>query len=128
MVQRTTFQWVPGHSPEDMSDILQQIELKFESRAIRRAESLAGRMEEWLKENAPWEDRTGDARRGLFATAIRSGEKGQGKMIMITMGYAQDTYYWIFLETMQAGRFAIVGPAIGYWGPIAIEEIYAGRF
>lgn len=125
-----SFRWVPGHAPEDMVRILEQVEAKFDSRAIRTAENIAGRMESWMKDNATWQDQTGDARRGLYAEATRSGAMGQGKTITIEFGYGpkdDPVPYAIYLVTMQAGRFDVVGPALNYWGPVMLEEIYAGR-
>lgn len=126
MIRDTGFVWVPGHSPEDILDNLVQYEARFESRAIRTAEELASDITEWMKANAPWTDRTGDARRLLHAEAIRSGILGQGRFITITFGHG-DISYDIHLETMQAGRFAIVGPALAYWSSQMLERIYIGR-
>jgi hypothetical protein len=124
------FRFVPGHAPEDLAKDLLEVEARFESRAIRTADSLAGRIESWMKAGATWQDRTGDARRGLYAEASRSGALGQGKTITIEFGYGpkdDPIPYAIYLVTMQAGRFDIVGPAINHWGPIMIAEIYEGR-
>lgn len=51
--------------------------------------------------NAPWEDRTGDARRGLTADA-----KELGGIVVLTLSHSVDYGKW--LETIQNGRFAII--------------------
>lgn len=62
-----------------------------------------------MQANAPWTDRTGNARRSLFS---RTEETDDGTW-QLRLGYDHILVpipYWIFLERMQAGRFAIVEP------------------
>lgn len=58
-----------------------------------------------MKRNAPWVDRTGDARRGLTARA--SNDDG---IITMTLSHTVDYGFW--LEVIQNGRFAIIGPTL----------------
>src|SRR5947209_5659641 len=69
-----------------------------------------------MKANAPWTDRTGNARRSLFARV----EEGSDGTQQLRFGYDHTEVpipYWIFLERMQAGRFAIVGPTYDRYLP-----------
>lgn len=68
------------------------------------------RVENWMKTNAPWTDRTTNARNGL---AARSGRDKDHHWIVAF----HQVPYGIFLETMQAGRFAIIMPAVEEFGP-----------
>lgn len=83
----------------------------------------AAEIQETMKLEAPWEDRGGTARDSLYAKVTRSKNK-----IAIVAGYDTDYLlafqvrdrvngtwprnYSVFLETMQNGRFAIVGPTL----------------
>ena len=122
--------WKPGHAPEDVDASLGRVLFKFESRAIRTSEGITERMEQWMKDNAIWQDRTGDARRGLYSKANRTGERGQGRSIVIEFGYGPEDDpidYAFYLATMQAGRFDILAPAAAYWGSRILEEVYGQR-
>lgn len=64
-----------------------------------------GELEFQMQQDAPWTDRSGDARRGLRAVA--SNENG---IITMTLSHTVDYGYW--LEVIQNGRFAIIGPTL----------------
>jgi hypothetical protein len=68
-------------------------------------DKLAAEMEQYAKDNAPWRDRTGDARAGLHADV-----SSQGGVFAITLAY--DVYYGFYLETHNGGEFAIVTPTV----------------
>ena len=70
----------------------------------------APEIETWMKTNAVWTDRTGDARQTLGSEVIELTEA-----VVIAFGHGVD--YGIFFETMQAGRFAIVTPALDFFAP-----------
>lgn len=85
--------------------------------AIQRvAEQMISRIRDWMKANAKWKDRTGDARRTLNAWAVNMS---YGALVVLSHGVP----YGIYLETMQAGRFAILKPALNYWAPRFIEAM-----
>lgn len=73
---------------------------------------------QWMKENAPWRDRTGRARASLHAVVTPA----LGAYIMSVM-YGDGIYYRLYLEYAQGGRFAIVAPTVDYWAPILIRDI-----
>lgn len=66
---------------------------------------------EYAKENAPWNDRTGDARRGLDVHV-----EWDGLSIVLSMFHTVSYGQW--LETIQSGSYAIIMPTL---------EIYAER-
>lgn len=82
----------------------------------RVVQEKAAEMEEWAKANAPWTDRTGVARAGLHATVEENGQIGS-----ITLAHGVD--YGLWLEIANQGRFAIIAPAIDYWGPRIMGEL-----
>lgn len=69
------------------------------------------RIETWMKTNAPWTDRTGNARNGLSAQA------GHIPFVAHWVDLFHRVSYGIWLEVRFAGRFSIVIPAIVHFGP-----------
>jgi hypothetical protein len=76
----------------------------------------APEVENWMKTNAPWTDRTGNARNGLAARAY--SEKNSHGIVL----YYQ-VPYGIWLEVRFNGEYAIIGPALEYWGPIVMTGV-----
>lgn len=88
-----------------------------EDEALSAAESIASEIENDAQQNAPWNDRTGQARDGLVAEA--SNEGGE---IVITLMHTVDYGQW--LETIQSGRFAIIMPTLEKYGT-RVQQIVA---
>lgn len=74
------------------------------------AQREAPNVENYMKVNAPWTDRTGNARNGLAARAYKEGDG-----IGIVLYHQVD--YGIYLETKFSGRDAIIQPSIDSEGP-----------
>jgi hypothetical protein len=88
----------------------------------RRAMSLAcrvnaPRIEGWMKSNAPWTDRTGNARNSL---AARHQVVGKDSDVITLSGSVP---YQLWLEVRWSGRYAIIGPAIQHWGPLVMSSV-----
>lgn len=78
-------------------------------------------METYAKENAPWVDRTGNARQSLHSWV----EELSGDIVALYL--AHGVYYGIFLERKYAGRNAIIWPTIAeHLTPI--EQMLKGIF
>jgi len=75
--------------------------------------------EQWMKSNAPWTDRTGDARAGLHVTP----QESPGVLTELVFSHGDDVPYGVWLEIANAGRYAIIAPAIDYWGPKLMQDI-----
>lgn len=60
---------------------------------------------EYMKENAPWTDRTGNARSGLFA--ITNYGDDYWELVL-----AHSVFYGIYLETRFSGKYAIIAPTV----------------
>lgn len=69
----------------------------------------AQRGQDWMRANAPWTDRTSNARNGLFATSSTMPNGWR-----ITMYHTMP--YGVFLELSRDGRFQIIVPAIRHTG------------
>jgi hypothetical protein len=76
----------------------------------------APQIEAWMKANAPWSDKTGNARQALY-TALEENEK---HLILIA---DHGMEYGIFLETIKAGQWGIVAPAIDHFAPQIFNAI-----
>lgn len=73
-------------------------------------QNLAGHAEAEMKQNAPWTDRTGNARNGLHAGV----EVGQDKF---TFYLSHGVEYGVFLELAHGGNYAIVRPTADVYAP-----------
>lgn len=78
---------------------------------VAAANDLGPEMVSFAKANAPWTDRTGDARRGLHAVVTQVAGA-----VRLTLAYT--VFYGKFLEQNAGGKYAIVLPTV---------EMYARR-
>ena len=62
-------------------------------------------MEQWARNNRPWTDRTGDARKGLTGFADLKNNK-------LSAGVGHSVEYGEQLEMRRAGKYAILKPTI----------------
>jgi len=62
------------------------------------------------REDAPWEDRTGDARRGLDTKVVN--DHGE---VVLTLFHTVE--YGLWLEVIQNGRFATIMPTLEQYAP-----------
>lgn len=85
-------------------------ERRFSRAATIAVNSMAPTTENYMKNNAPWTDRTSNARNGLAARAY--GGNGEFGIVL----YHQ-VPYGIWLETKYGGRDAIIQPTIDAMGP-----------
>lgn len=78
-------------------------------------------LEVYMKNNAPWNDRTGDARRGLkaeFKEEFGPNAKFPTKM---TIELSHTVYYGRFLEQAMEKRFQILEPTARLKGPDILD-------
>lgn len=71
------------------------------------AEFIGQKMAGEAKRNAPWTDRTGNARSGLFYQVVNEAAE---KVVIVYL--AHTVFYGVFLELAHAERYAIVWPTI----------------
>ena len=95
---RAVAEWVGEGTKEVVETVIPEALLSAAHRTASDAEAQ-------MKKNAPWTDRTGNARRDLFAVAGQDGT-----MFYIDLGHGPTIHYGIWLENRWNGRFAIVLP------------------
>jgi len=83
-------------------------------------EGLAEEIQQAAQENAPWSDRTGDARAGLSAEVVHDGHD-----FTIELSHSVDYGQW--LETIQSGRFAIIMPTLEQYSQKVFDAVGAER-
>lgn len=71
----------------------------------QRAQLLAQSIQAYAQENAPWEDRTSDARTGLTAEAIRARQE-----MSILLYHTVE--YGVYLENANGGNYSIIIPTM----------------
>lgn len=74
------------------------------------SEHYAGLMEAHAKANRPWEDRTGDARKGLFGSTLHRDKK-----ILSRVSHSME--YGVYLELANQGKYAILEPTVKKYAP-----------
>jgi hypothetical protein len=70
----------------------------------------------YAKENAPWTDRTGNARKGLHSGT----DYGPG---WAELYIAHSMYYGIFLEVCNSGKYRIIEPTVRYIGDLILRRM-----
>lgn len=73
-------------------------------------------VESHAKLNAPWTDRTTNARNGLIAS---SGKEGDSHYIVL----AHQVPYGIWLEVRWGGKYSIIMPTVDVYGPKVMGTI-----
>jgi len=95
----------------------------FGDKLLRDSDSaikaLAKEMEEWMKANALWDDRTTDAREGLQAVVVKEGVDAWS----IYVGHGKDVYYGVHLELGMGGKFQILTPTLIHFAPQLASKI-----
>lgn len=105
---------VASHSITFTGDLLSNVsEIPDKSKAAILAilEQEAENLEQYMKQNRPWTDRTGNARAGLSAKAYNSGSS------YMEIVLSHSVYYGVYLEYSMEKRYAIIYPTILSQGP-----------
>jgi hypothetical protein len=76
----------------------------------------AKEMQSYARENAPWKDRTGNARRGL------TGSWGVNQYVYYVK-LAHSVEYGVYLELSNEKRFEIIAPTIQKFEPSLYDRI-----
>jgi hypothetical protein len=116
---KSTFVW----SPDTLTPGLAAFPVKLATRLGIFFEMQSNKVQDYMRNNAPWTDRTGNARQGLFA---KSAKDGAGWVIT-----AYHTVpYGIWLEVAHSGHYAIINPTIQAEGRRIMKDLngFLGRF
>jgi hypothetical protein len=84
-------------------------------RAQDKMEELSTEITAYAQANAPWEDRTGDAREGLHSEVEIDGDE-----VVLSLEHTVD--YGLWLEVIQNGRFAIIMPTLEHFAGKVMRE------
>jgi hypothetical protein len=98
----------------------------YGDRVIVAIQAVAGRiatlMQDDAKESAPWTDRTGNARTGLFGTAERDAAR---QLVTIYLSHGPDIDYGVYLELAHGGTYQVVEPTIERHLPELMADLRA---
>lgn len=104
-VEALGIEWVDGKTPNDVADNVAAYGEVLLSQFGEMFLELGIDMAAWMKANRPWNDISGNARRGL-RTAI-SLDRGLYSLYLI-----HSVKYGLYLELRHAGRYAVLLPAL----------------
>lgn len=79
-------------------------------------EDAAGEILAYAQSNAPWSDRTGDAREGLGVEVTHT-------FGVVTLELFHTVDYGKWLETIQNGQFAVIMPTLERFAPQVFNEV-----
>lgn len=82
------------------------------------ASSVAAEAEERMKRDAPWQDRTGEARAGLYAEVTKTGDVSQ-----VELGTRAPHGPFLELGTSRMAPRPIIGPTMDAMATEAVEEL-----
>lgn len=112
-----SFRWITRPT-----EVLDQSYREYQQDVLNGTQSVcietALEIETWMKENARWRDRTGEARHTLYAEVQQLS-----RSIVIAIGHGVSYGFW--LETIQSGRFSILRPALDRFAPILFGKVHA---
>lgn len=83
------------------------------------AERYSVEIEGWMKENAPWIDRTGNARQTLYSEVTDIANEA----VIIILSHGVE--YGVFLELAHAGSYAVITPALDHFIPRIWRDVRA---
>lgn len=106
MMASMTFQW----EDRGLTLGLAEFPTKLHNRLDQLIDAASARGEADMKLKAPWKDRTGAARAGLFTASIKEALPGGLRRYSIIFGHTVD--YGIYLETIQNGKWQVIMPVL----------------
>lgn len=103
----TGFRWVKAPSAE----LVPNVE-KYGNRVMVAVKAIADfwaqKCQADMRQNARWEDRTGNARSGLFSVAQMAAKD----LVTVYVSHGHSVYYGVFLELSYGKKYAIIMPTI----------------
>lgn len=93
-----------GTLAEQYADLIQRTAFDICQRFVPEIEA-------WMKSNAPWTDRTANARQSLWADVDQIARSA----IIVILSHGVS--YGEFLEFSHGSQYAIIGPALDHFAP-----------
>lgn len=90
---------------------------RLDAAVAQTMDYFAVRSESYMKQNAPWTDRTTNARNGLSATAFHDSPNAHGIVL------AHGVPYGIWLEVRFDGKYAIITPSLEVMGAEVMDGL-----
>lgn len=101
---------------------LEAVQNRASQNFIKYMRKRADEIENYMKQNHPWTNRTGRAERGLHTTVEDVAVGGQA-LVQIGLMHDEGTWYWRHLEYGMGRRFAIIEPTQRIFGPKLLNEL-----
>lgn len=100
----------------DLTTRINQFGPKVKRAMVTAAKFIEPQAEKHMKENAPWTDRTGNARNGLKAQTVVETNQ-------VTIYLFHQVPYGVYLETRNSGKYQIINPTIDIFAPKYVELV-----
>jgi len=100
---KSGFRWVRG--PEAMIGALDDYEKKILAAVQQVAKYFEPILENYAKNSAPWQDRTGNARQSLFSVSELAED-------VVKLYLSHGVEYGLWLEVLHEGRYAVILPTL----------------
>lgn len=101
---------------DNIQNKLRQLENNTRRNLERRVELTTAQAEQSAKNDAPWTDRTGNARRSINGSTITTRD-------MITAYLSIGVYYGKYLELSNVGKYRIIEPTVQQYRPKYLRNL-----
>jgi len=101
---------------------LESVQNRASQNFVKYMQRRADEIEAYMKQNHPWQNRTGRAERGLHTTVDEVVTGGEA-LVQIALLHDEGTWYWRHLEYGMGRRFAIIEPTQRIFGPKLLNEL-----
>lgn len=101
---------------------LESVQNRASQNFVQYMQRRADEIEVYMKQNHPWQNRTGRAERGLH-TSVDEVITGGEALVQIGLLHDEGTWYWRHLEYGMGRRFAIIEPTQRVFGPKLLNEL-----
>ena len=101
---------------------LESMQNRASQNFVQYMQRRADEIEVYMKQNHPWQNRTGRAERGLH-TSVDEVVTGGEALVQIGLLHDEGTWYWRHLEYGMGRRFAIIEPTQRVFGPKLLNEL-----
>lgn len=109
-------EWIGGDPEEVFTQGYDDWTLDINGAIYLLAKRFESDIETWMKENAPWTDRTGNLRQSLWADVEQFVN-----LVVIAFDYGLEYGFW--LEVANQGKYQIIGPALDRFSELWIQAL-----
>lgn len=91
----------------------------IEREIVALADGMTDEITSYMKTEARWTDRTGEARANLYSDVIHVARQS----VTIIVRHGPTIHYGIYLETVSGGRFGIIADTVDWFGPLLFYRV-----